>query len=81
MQIKTFIQRRSVVAYIGLVPLISYGSFLLVAGPNLLHGSSGQPGTGEYVLFPITVLSVCLVGLALTARQPVPVQETKAVIE
>jgi membrane protease YdiL (CAAX protease family) len=67
MQIKTFIQRHPVVTYFGLVLLISYGCFLLVVGPKLLRGGTEQPADAEFVLFPIIVLSVCLVGLALTA--------------
>lgn len=66
MQIKAFIQRHPVVTYFSLVLLFSYESFLLVVGPRFLRGESAQPADTEFILFPIIVLSVCLVGLALT---------------
>ena len=66
MKIKAFIQHRPVATYFGLVLLISYGSFLLVVGPKLLRGGTEQASDAEYILFPIIVFGVCLVGLALT---------------
>ena len=66
MKIKALIQHHPVATYFSLVLLISYGSFLLVVGPKLLRGGTEQPSDAEYVLFPIIVLGVCLVGLALT---------------
>ena len=66
MKIKAFIQRHPVATYFGLVLLISYGSFLLVVGPKLLRGGTVQTSDTEYILFPIMVFGVCLVGLALT---------------
>ncbi|MFI5276386.1 MAG: CPBP family intramembrane glutamic endopeptidase [Ktedonobacterales bacterium] len=59
------IRRHAVLAYFGLVLLISYGSFALLEGPTLLRGGSTQQATTEYALFPILVLSVAIVGLAL----------------
>ncbi len=66
MKIKAFIQRYPVATYFGLVLLISYGSFLLVVGPKLLRGGAEQP-TDAFLLFPIIVVGVCLVGIALTS--------------
>lgn len=66
MKVKAFIQRHPVATYFSLVFLISYGSFLLVVGPKLLRGGTEQASDAEYVLFPILVIGVCLVGLALT---------------
>lgn len=59
------IRRHAVLTYFGLVLLISYGSFALLEGPTLLRGGSTQQATTEYALFPVLVLSVCIVGLAL----------------
>lgn len=66
MAIKTFLQRHPVVTYFSLVLLISYGSFLVLVGPKLLRGGTEQPSDAEFILFPIIVLGVCLVGLILT---------------
>lgn len=63
---KAVVQRHPVVTYFGLVLLISYGSFALLIGPKLLRGEAMQATQAEYVLFPVLVLGVCLVGLALT---------------
>ena len=38
----------------------------MVVGPKLLRGGSEQASDAEYVLFPIIVIGVCLLGLALT---------------
>jgi hypothetical protein len=65
-RINDFLQRHPVATYFGLVLLISYGSFLLVVGPKLLRGGTEQASDAEYILFPIIVFGVCLVGLALT---------------
>jgi len=64
MNIKAFIQRHPVVTYFGLMLLISYGSFLLVVGPKLLRGRPEQP-SDAFLLFPMIVVGVCLVGIAL----------------
>lgn len=60
------IRRHAVLTYFGLVLLISYGSFALLEGPTVLRG--GIPGAAitEEALFPILVVSVAVVGLALT---------------
>jgi membrane protease YdiL (CAAX protease family) len=63
---KSLIKRYPIRAYFILVFLISYGSFLLLVGPQLLRGGSPQASTAESLLFPILVLGVALVGLALT---------------
>lgn len=65
MNIKEFIQRHPVVTYFGLVYLISYGGFLVVVGPKLLAGKAMGP-TDAFVLFPVIVIGVCLVGIAST---------------
>lgn len=65
MKVKALIQRHSVATYFGLVLLISYGSFLVVVGPKLLRGGAEQP-TDAFLLFPIIVVGVCLVGITLT---------------
>ena len=65
MNIKKFIQRHPVVSYFSLVYLISYGSFLVLVGPKLLAGKAMQ-ATDAFLLFPIIVVGVCLVGIALT---------------
>ncbi|MGH2502409.1 MAG: CPBP family intramembrane glutamic endopeptidase, partial [Ktedonobacterales bacterium] len=59
------IRRHAVLTYFGLILLISYGSFALLEGPTLLRGGTPQQATTEYALFPILVLSVAIVGLAL----------------
>lgn len=66
MHIKSFIQRHPVITYFFLVLLISYGSFLIVVGPKLLHGGTEQPGDVEFVLFPTIDLGVLLTALVLT---------------
>ena len=65
MKIKAFIQRHPLATYFGLVLLISYGSFVLVVGPKLLRGGAEQP-TDAFLLFPIIVVGVCVVGITLT---------------
>ncbi len=65
MNVKGFIQRHPVSTYFGLVYLISYGGFCLVVGPKLLAGKAMQ-ATDAFVLFPVIVVGVCLVGIALT---------------
>lgn len=59
------IRRHAVLTYFGLVLCISYGSFALLQGPTVLRGGIPAQSTTEYVLFPILVFSVCIVGLAL----------------
>lgn len=66
MKVKAFLRRHPVATYFTLVLLISYGSFLLVVGPKFLRGGTEQTSDAEYVMFPIIVFGVCLVGLALT---------------
>jgi hypothetical protein len=56
-----------VVLYFSLVLLISYGGFALLDGPKVLRGQVVPAADAEYVLFPVLVLGVCVVGLALTA--------------
>src|SRR5215469_17473733 len=63
--VKAFLQRHAVATYFSLVLLISYGSFLVLAGPKLLRGGAEQ-ATDAFLLFPIIVVGVCLVGIALT---------------
>src|SRR6516165_3117109 len=65
MNIKGLIQRHPVVAYFGLVYLLSYGGFFVVVGPKLLQGKAMQ-STDAFLLFPVIVVGVCLVGIALT---------------
>lgn len=65
MNVKVFMQRHAVVTYFGLVYLISYGGFFVVVGPKLLAGKAMQP-TDAFLLFPVIVIGVCLVGIALT---------------
>jgi hypothetical protein len=62
---KTFIQRRPVATYFGLAFLISYGSFFVVVGPKLIRGETMQ-SSDAFLLFPVIVIGVCLVGIALT---------------
>jgi membrane protease YdiL (CAAX protease family) len=66
MNVKVFIQRHPVVSYFGLVYLISYGGFFVVVGPKLLRGEAMQ-STDAFLLFPVIVVGVCLVGIALTS--------------
>jgi CAAX protease family protein len=66
MNIKKLIQRHPVVTYFGLVYLISYGGFCVLVGPKLLAGKAMQ-STDAFVLFPVIVVGVCLVGIALTS--------------
>jgi uncharacterized protein len=63
---KAGVQRYPVVTYFSLVLLISYGSFALLDGQKVLRGEVVPAGDAEYVLFPLLVWGVCLVGLALT---------------
>ena len=65
MNIKAFIQRHSVTTYFVLALLISYGGFLIVVGPKLLRGEAMQ-STDAFILFPVIVVGVCLVGITLT---------------
>jgi hypothetical protein len=58
--------RHPVVTYFSLVLLISYGSFALLDGPKVLRGQVVPAVDAEYVLFPVLVLGVCVVGLVLT---------------
>lgn len=63
--VRAFIQRHAVATYFSLVLLISWGSFLVLVGPKLLRGGSEQ-AADAFLLFPIIVVGVCLVGIALT---------------
>lgn len=64
--VRAFLQRHAVVTYFSLVLLISWGSFLVLVGPKLLRGGAEQ-ATDAFLLFPIIVGSVFLIGIALTA--------------
>jgi CAAX protease family protein len=64
MNVKVFIQRHPVFTYFGLAYLISYGGFFVVMGPKLLAGEAMQ-STDAFLLFPVIVVGVCLVGIAL----------------
>ncbi len=66
MNVKDFIQRHPVVTYFGLVYLISNGSFFVLVGPKLLAGEAIQ-ATDAFLLFPVIVIGVYLVGIALTS--------------
>ena len=66
MNVKKLIQRHPVVTYFSLVYLISYGGFLVLVGPKLLAGKAMQ-ATDAFLLFPVIVVGVCLVGIALTS--------------
>jgi uncharacterized protein len=66
MNVKTFIQRHPVATYFGLAFLLSYGGFLVVVGPKLLRGEAMQ-STDAFLLFPVIVVGVCLVGITLTS--------------
>src|SRR5947209_4077502 len=66
MNVKAFIQRHPIATYFGLAFLLSYGSFLVVVGPKLLRGEAMQ-STDALLLFPVIVVGVCLVGIALTS--------------
>lgn len=59
------IRRHAVLAYFGLVLLISWGSGALLEGPLFLRGKTIPSLLVETTLFPITVVSVAVVGLAL----------------
>lgn len=63
--VKVFLQRHAVAVYFSLVLLISWGGFLVLVGPKLLRGGAEQ-ATDAFLLFPIIVVGVCLVGIALT---------------
>lgn len=63
---KALLQRHPIAIYFSLVLFISYGSFLIVVGPRLLHGGTEQPSDAEYILFPIIDLGVLLTALVLT---------------
>ncbi len=63
---KAFIQRHPVATYFSMVFLISYGSFLVVVGPKLIRGEAMQ-STDAFLLFPVIVVGVCLVGIVLTS--------------
>lgn len=45
----------------------AFGSFALLDGPKVLRGQVVPAADAEYLLFPVLVLGVCVVGLALTA--------------
>jgi membrane protease YdiL (CAAX protease family) len=60
--------RHGVWTFFLLVFSISYGAFLLVVGPRLLHGGSERASDAEYILFPILVVGVFVVSLALTGK-------------
>lgn len=62
---KAFLLRHPVAMYFSLVLFISYGSFLIVVGPRLLHGGTEQASDAEYILFPIINLGVLLTALVL----------------
>lgn len=55
-------------AYFLIVFGISYGAFLIVAGPRWLHGGGETAAQAEYILFPVLVFGVFITSLALTAR-------------
>lgn len=64
---KAVLQRHPVAMYFSLVLFISYGSFLILVGPTLLHGGTEPPDVAEFVLFPIIDLGVLLTALVLTS--------------
>ena len=66
MKLRAFMQRHAVAIYFSLVLLISWGSFLVLVGPKLLRGGTEQAGDA-FLLFPVIVVGVCLVGIAMTA--------------
>ena len=66
MSIRTFIQRHSVVTFFSLAFLISYGTFIVVVGPELLRGEGMGPRDTALVI-PVIVVGVCLVSIALTS--------------
>lgn len=66
-QVGSFIRRHPVVTYFTLALAISYGSFALLDGPKVLRGEVVPAADAEYILFPVIVLSVCLIGLTLAA--------------
>jgi len=61
------VQRHPVANYFSLVLLVSYGSFVVLFGPQVLRGQAVTAADTEYVLFPVIVLSVCLAGLGFIA--------------
>lgn len=63
--IKSFLQRHPVATYFGVAFLLSYGGFLVVEAPKLLRGERIQP-SDALLLFPVIVIGVGLVGIALT---------------
>lgn len=60
--------RRRVLIYFLLVLSTSYGAFLLVVGPHILHGGSESAADAEYILFPVLVVGVFIVSLVLTGK-------------
>jgi membrane protease YdiL (CAAX protease family) len=66
MNVKNYIKRHPVITYFGLVYLISYGGFFVLVGPKLLRGEA-MGSTDAFLLFPVIVVGVCLVGIALTS--------------
>lgn len=60
--------RRAVRTYFFLVLAISYGAFLIVVGPRILRGGSETSADAEYILFPVLVVGVFTVSLALTGK-------------
>jgi uncharacterized membrane protein YozB (DUF420 family) len=63
----SLVQRHPVATYFSLVLLVSYGSFAVLFGPQVLRGQAVTAASTEFVLFPVIVLSVCLAGLGFTA--------------
>lgn len=64
------IRRHAVLAYFGLVLLISWGSGALLEGPIFLRGKTIPSMLVETTLFSTTVVSVACVGLALAGEVP-----------
>ena len=60
--------RRPVITYFLLVFAISYGAFIVVVGPRLLHGGTETAADAEYILFPVLVVGVFIVSLTMTGR-------------
>ena len=65
MKLRAFIQQYPVAIYFGLAFLISYGAFMAVAGPQLIHREGMLP-TDAAFLVPVIVVTVCLLGIVLT---------------
>jgi membrane protease YdiL (CAAX protease family) len=59
--------RSQVLKYFLLVFAVSYGAFLVVVGPRLLHGGTETAADAEYILFPVLVVGVFLVSVSMTA--------------